>query len=149
VTVGVSLTSQAVLAALTPLFLSRSVPHFVRSDNGPEFIAAEVQDWLKQKGTAPHFIDPGCPWQNGFVESFHGKLRDELLDREIFVSVAEAQTRMETHRRWYNEGRPHSSLNYLPPVTFARNWREKQQNAEQRPEQNLEQQRQEAIEPPV
>ncbi len=136
-------------AALTPLFLSRDIPHFVRSDNGPEFIAAEVQDWLKQKGKAPHFIDPGCPWQNGFVESFHGKLRDELLDREIFVSVAEAQTRLETHRHWYNGGRPHSSLNYLSPMTFARTWREKQQNAEQRPEQNAEQQRQEAIEPPV
>lgn len=149
VTVSVSLTSQAVLAALMPLFLSRGIPRFLRSDNGPEFIAAEVQDWLKQKGTAPHFIDPGCPWQNGFVESCHGKLRDELLDREIFVSVAEAQTRLETHRRWYNEGRPHSSLNYLPPVTFARNWREEKQNVEQRPKQNLEQQRQEAIEPPV
>lgn len=145
VTVGVSLTSQAILVALTPLFLSRGVPHFVRSDNGPEFIAAEVQDWLKQKGTAPHFIDPGCPWQNGFVESFHGKLRDELLDREVFISVAEAQTRLETHRRWYNEGRPHSRLNSLSPMTFAQNWRE-QQKTEQ---QNLEQQRQEAIEPPA
>jgi len=130
VTVGVSLTSQAVLVALTPLFLSRGVPDTVRSDNGPEFIAAEVQDWLRQKGSTPHFIDPGCPWQNGFVESFHGKLRDELLDREVFLSVAEAQTRLETHRRWYNEGRPHSSLKYVPPAAFARAWRQEHQEQE-------------------
>ena len=136
VTVGVSLTSQAVLAALQPLFASWGVPRFVGSDNGPEFIAAEVQEWLKQNGSAPHFIDPGCPWQNGFLESFHGKLRDELLDREVFVSVAEAQTCLETHQHWYNEGRPHSSLHYVSPATFARSWRQ-------------EQQRQGAIEPPV
>ena len=87
VTVGVSLTSQAVLAALKPLFAVRGAPYFVRSDNGPEFIAAEVQAWLKDSGSAPHYIAPGCPWQNGFTESFHGKLRDELLDREVSVSV--------------------------------------------------------------
>ena len=95
--------------------------------NGPEFIAAEVQEWLKQNGSAPHFIDPGCPWQNGFLESFHGKLRDELLDREVFVSVAEAQTCLETHQHWYNEGRPHSSLHYVSPATFAKSWRQEQQ----------------------
>ena len=136
VTVGVSLTCQAVLTALQPLFIVWGVPRFVRSDNGPEFIAAEVQEWLRQNGSAPHFIDPGCPWQNGFLESFHGKLRDELLDREVFVSVAEAQTCLETHQYWYNEGRPHSSLHYVSPAAFARNWRQ-------------EQQKQEAIEPPV
>ncbi len=131
VTVGVSLTSQAVLAALKPLFASRGVPGFVRSDNGPEFIAAEVQTWLKESGSAPHYIDPGCPWQNGFTESFHGKLRDEFLDREVFACVAEAQARLETQRRWYNEERPHSSLKYMPPAAFARDWRQKQ--AENKP----------------
>ena len=93
---------------------------------GPEFIAAEVQEWLKQNGSAPHFIDPGCPWQNGFLESFHGKLRDELLDREVFVSVTEAQTCLETHQYWYNERRPHSSLHYVFPATFAKSWRQEQ-----------------------
>jgi len=131
VTVGVSLTSQAVLAALKALFASRGVPHFVRSDNGPEFIAAEVQAWLQGNGSAPHYIDPGCPWQNGFTESFHGKLRDEFLDREVFASVADAQVRLRAHRRWYNEERPHSSLKYMPPAAFARDWRQKQ--AENKP----------------
>lgn len=127
VTVGVSLTSQAVLSALRPLFVSRGVPRFVRSDNGPEFIAAEVQDWLRANGSAPHYIDPGCPWQNGFQESFHGKLRDELLNREVFVTVAETVVRLETHRHWYNEERPHSSLKYVPPAIFARAWHQEQQ----------------------
>jgi putative transposase len=131
VTVGVSLTSQAVIAALEPLFASRSAPSFVRSDNGPEFIAAEVKSWLQENGSAPHYIDPGCPWQNGFTESFHGKLRDELLDREVFASVAEAQARIGMHRLWYNEERPHSSLKYLPPAAFARAWRQEQ--AENKP----------------
>lgn len=126
VTVGVSLTSQAVLAALKPLFLLRGAPCFVRSDNGPEFIAVEVQTWLKESGSAPHYIDPGCPWQNGFTESFHGKLRDEFLDREVFASVAEAQARLEIQRRWYNEEHPHSSLRYVPPAAFARAWRQEQ-----------------------
>lgn len=101
-------------------------PTFVRSDNGPEFIASEVQAWLKESGSAPHFIDPGCPWQNGFTESFHGKLRDEFLSREVFASVAEAQMRLEIQRGWYNEERPHSSLKYVPPATFARDWRQEQ-----------------------
>lgn len=126
VTVGVSLTSQAVLAVLKPLFLLRGAPSFVRSDNGPEFIAAEVQAWLKESGSAPHYIDPGCPWQNGFTESFHGKLRDEFLDREVFASVQEAQVRLEIQRRWYNEERPHSSLKYMPPARFARAWQQEQ-----------------------
>lgn len=137
VTVGVSLTSQAVLAALKPLFVSRGVPRFVRSDNGSEFIAGEVQNWLKDNGSAPQYIDPGCPWQNGFQESFHGKVRDELLNREVFVSVAEAQARLEVHRRWYNQERPHSSLKYLTPNEFAEQWQQRQTLQDQ-----------EAIEPP-
>ena len=137
VTVGVSLTSQAVLAALKPLFVSRGAPCFVRSDNGSEFIAGEVQACLQDSGSVPQYIDPGCPWQNGFQESFHGKVRDELLNREVFVSVAEAQARLEAHRHWYNEERPHSSLKYLPPSKFAEVWR-------QRPDP----QNQEATEPP-
>jgi putative transposase len=126
VTVGVSLSSQAVITALRPLFAARGMPAFVRSDNGPEFIADEVKAWLAGSGSAPYYIDPGCPWQNGFVESFHGKLRDEFLSREVFVSVKEAQVRLETHRRWYNEERPHSSLNYLTPVEFSKTWQQRQ-----------------------
>ena len=130
VTVGVSLTSQAVIAALRPLFTVRGAPSLVRSDNGPEFIAADVQEWLKESGTAPHYIDPGCPWQNGFTESFHGKLRDEFLSREVFASVREAQVRLETHRRWYNEERPHSSLKYLTPRAFRQVCDQQQQEKE-------------------
>jgi putative transposase len=131
VTVGVSLTSQTVLAALKPLFAVRGAPCFVRSDNGPEFIAGEVQSWLQSSGSEPHYIDPGCPWQNGFTESFHGKLRDELLDREVFASVAEAQVRLGVHRRWYNEERPHSSLKYVPPAKFAWDWQQDLKQQEQ------------------
>jgi len=126
VTVGVSLTSRAVIAALVRLFTERGAPGFVRSDNGPEFIAAEVKAWLQESGSAPHYIDPGCPWQNGFVESFHGKLRDEFLSREVFVSVRETQVRAETHRSWYNEERPHSSLGYLAPAVFRQQWQQRQ-----------------------
>ncbi len=127
VTVGVSLTSRAVITALACLFAERGAPGFVRSDNGPEFIAAEVKAWLQGSGSAPYYIDPGCPWQNGFVESFHGKLRDEFLSREVFASVQEAQVRAQMHRAWYNEERPHSSLKYLSPAAFARAWHQKQQ----------------------
>ncbi len=94
--------------------------------NGPKFIALEVKAWLQESGAAPHYIAPGCPWQNGFVESFHGKLRDEFLSREVFASVAEAQVRLGARRRWYNEERPHSSLRYRPPAVFARQWRQEQ-----------------------
>lgn len=130
VTVGVSWTSQAVIAALVPLFALRAVPSFVRSDNGPEFIAAEVKAWLECQGSAPYYIEPGCPWQNGFTESFHGKLRDELLNREEFASVKEAQVRLASHQLWYNQERPHSSLKYLTPQAFKQAWQQKQ-NQEQ------------------
>ena len=110
----------AVLAVLKPLFVLRSAPSFVRSDNGSEFIAIEVQTYLKESGFAPHYIDPGCPWQNGFTESFHGKRRDDFLDREVFSWVQQARVRLVIQRRWYNEERPHSSLKYVPPAAFAR-----------------------------
>lgn len=131
VTVGISLTSQAVITALVPLFASRCTPAFVRSDNGPEFIAEEVKAWLGQNGSAPFYIDKGRPWQNGFVESFHGKLRDELLNREVFASVAEARVRLEGHRVWYNQERPHSSLKYTPPAIFKQAWQQNQQQSQE------------------
>jgi len=126
VTVGVSLTSQADLATLRALFASRGAPCFVRGDNRPELIAAEVPALLEESGSAPYYTDSGCPWQNGLTESFHGKLRDEFLGREVFAFVQEAWVRLETQHRWYNEGRAYSSLKYLPPAAFARAWRQEQ-----------------------
>lgn len=148
VNVGVSLTSRAVIAALARLFAERSIPGFVRSDNGPEFIAAEIKAWLQESGSAPYYIDPGCPWQNGFVESFHGKLRDEFLSREVFVSVQEAQVRAQMHRVWYNEERPHSSLKYLSPAAFARAWHLEQQKPQEEQKHQERQQEPEANKPP-
>jgi transposase InsO family protein len=94
-------------------------PEFIRSDNGGQFAANDVMAWLRQHRVGPAFIDPGCPWQNGFVESFHGKFRDECLNREWFKSIQEATIVIEQWRRFYNAKRPHSSLNYLTPAAFA------------------------------
>ncbi len=90
----------------------------IRSDNGSEFIGQAVNYWLAEKGIKPIFIEPGKPWQNGKCESFNGKLRDELLSREWFSSVKEAQVVIEGWRRFYNSERPHSSLGYLTPLEF-------------------------------
>lgn len=97
----------------------RGAPTYLRSDNGPEFIAGLVQQWLASSGIATLYIPPGCPWENPFSESFNGKLRDEFLDREEFTSVAEAQVLGAEQRRQYNHDRPHSSLDYQTPVEFA------------------------------
>jgi transposase InsO family protein len=126
---GVSMSGRAVVSVLCPLFRERGSPAFLRSDNGGEFIAAEVVQALRAVGATPSYIAPGAPWQNGFVESFHGKLRDECLDREAFVSVKESQVCLERHRRFYNEERPHSSLEYTPPTKFRQGW--EQQHAQQ------------------
>jgi transposase InsO family protein len=110
------LTSDDVLAALTALFIERGPPEHIRSDQGPEFIATVVRDWLGRLGVATLFIEKASPWENGYNESFNGKLRDELLDREIFYSLAEARVLIERWRRHYNTERPHSSLGYRPPA---------------------------------
>lgn len=94
-------------------------PKFIRSDNGGQFAGHAVIAWLQQQSVGPAFIDPGCPWQNGFVESFHGKFRDECLNREWFTSMQEAAIVIEHWRQFYNAKRPHSALNYLPPAIFA------------------------------
>lgn len=122
VKVGASMSGKAVVSVLCPLFQERGVPAFVRNDNGGEFIASEVRAALEAVGTRPAFIAPGAPWQNGFVESFHGKLRDECLDREAFASLRESQVCLEGHRRFYNEERPHSSLGYVAPAVFRKEW---------------------------
>jgi putative transposase len=108
------LTSDDVLAALAELLVERGVPEHVRSDNGPEFAATAVRAWLGRLGVETLFIEPGSPWEDGHCESFNGKLRDELLDREVFHSLREAQALVEAWRRHCNTARPHSALGYRP-----------------------------------
>jgi putative transposase len=113
------LTSDDVLAVLAELFVEKGVPEHIRSDNGPEFVAAAVRGWLARLGVGTLFIEPGSPWENGYCESFNGKLRDELLDREVFHSLREAQVLIEAWRRHHNAVRPHSALGYRPPAPEA------------------------------
>ena len=110
------LTSEDVLDRLETLFVGRGTPVYLRSDNGAEFMATAVREWLQRIGVQTLYIEPGSPWENGYVESFNGKLRDELLDREIFYTLAEAQVLIERWRQHYNGVRPHSSLGYRPPA---------------------------------
>ena len=110
------LKSQQVIDVLAELFIKRGVPKHVRCDNGSEFIASEVRIWFKKLDLQPLFITPGSPWENGYIESFNGKLRDELLNREIFYSLKEAQVMIESWRKHYNTKRLHSSLGYKPPA---------------------------------
>lgn len=111
--------STDVLAMLADLFILHGPPAHIRSDNGPEFIATAVKEWLGQIGVQTLYITPGSPWENGYCESFNGSLRDELLNGEIFYSLAEAQILIEAWRRHYNTVRPHSSLGYRPPAPEA------------------------------
>ncbi len=112
--------SQEVILTLADLFLQRGCPQFVRSDNGPEFIARKLIDWMASLEVQPLFIEPGSPWENGYVESFNGKMRYELLNGEIFYSLLEAKIIIEKWRCHYNTKRPHSSLGRRPlaPQTF-------------------------------
>ena len=105
-----------VIDVLSDLFILRGVPGHIRSDNGPEFIAKSVQAWITGVGAKTAYIAPGSPWENGYVESFNARLRDELLDGEIFYSLREAQIMIESWRRHYNTVRPHGSLGYRPPA---------------------------------
>ena len=111
--------SDDVIHTLTELFVINGAPEHIRSDNGPEFTARVVRGWLARVGVKTLFIEPGSPWENGYNESFNGKLRDELLNREIFYSLREVQILTERWRREYNTIRPHSSLGYRPPVPEA------------------------------
>ena len=113
------LTSKDVLDELYRLFLTRGTPEYIRSDNGPEFTAMAVREWLHDLEVSTLFIEPGSPWENGYIESFNGKLRDELLERELFDTLLEAQVLIEAWRQEYNHIRPHSSLNYRPPAPEA------------------------------
>jgi putative transposase len=114
-----TMTSDQVLDVLRDLFVIRGVPKHIRSDNGPEFIAQAVRKFLAAAGVETLYVEPGSPWQNGYAESFHSRLRSELLDAEVFETVAEAQALSAAWKNDYNHRRPHSSLGYQTPAAFA------------------------------
>jgi transposase InsO family protein len=115
-----SITAQDVVARLRQLFQTRGAPDFIRSDNGPEFIAIAVKEWLKDTEVKTLYIEPGSPWENAYSETFNSRFEDELLNREIFSNLTEAKVLVEEYRLKYNNKRPHSSLSYLTPAEFAR-----------------------------
>lgn len=110
------MTSRDVIEALGELFLKRGCPKHIRSDNGPEFIAKALRAWFAELEISPLYIHPGSPWENGYIESFNGRLRDEFLNCEMFYTLFEAKVLIEYWRNIYNKKRPHSSLGYRPPV---------------------------------
>ena len=114
------ITSQDVIDQLFELIIFRGIPEHIRSDNGPEFTAKAIRRWLNCVGVKTLFIEPGSPWENGYIESFNGKLRDELLNREIFTTLIEAKVLIGQWGKEYNQVRPHSSLGYRPPAPEAR-----------------------------
>ena len=114
--VGRQIKAADVIDVLSDLFILRGIPGHVRSDNGPEFAATAVKAWISGVGAKTAFIEPGSPWENGYVESFNGKLRDELLNAEVFNTLAEAKVLIEQWRIHYNTVRPHSSLHYRTPA---------------------------------
>ena len=114
------ITSQDVIDQLYQLFLLRGVPEYIRSDNGPEFTGKAIRKWLNSLGVKTLFIEPGSPWENGYIESFNGKLRDELLNMEVFTTLTEARILIERWRKEYNQVRPHSALGYRPPAPETR-----------------------------
>jgi putative transposase len=123
------MTAKDVLTTIERLIAERGAPAYIRSDNGPEFIARALRVGLNNLGVETRYIEPGSPWQNAFVESFNGTLRSELLDRELFGNLHEARVVIETWRRYYNMRRPHSALGYQPPAIFANQHRTNQQPA--------------------
>jgi transposase InsO family protein len=114
-----SIRAKDVIAVLEYLFMVRAVPGYIRSDNGPEFIADAIRKWLADNHVETLYIAPGSPWENGYIESFHARLRDDLLDREVFHSVKDAKVLVEGWRLEYNNHRPHSGLGYMTPAAFA------------------------------
>ena len=119
VEVGRTFTARGVMLTLQYLFAVRGAPEYLRSDNGPEFIAKEIQRWLDRASVGTLHIQKASPWENAYVESFNGKLRDELLNRELFLSLPEARYVLDEWREEYNHRRPHSGLNWRTPEAFA------------------------------
>lgn len=118
--VGYALKSDDVLDVMSDLFIVHGLPDHIRSDNGSEFTARTLKEWLHKLGIKTSYIEPGSPWENGYNESFNGRLRDELLNGEVFYTLKEAQTIIEQWRHHYNHVRPHSSLGYKPPAPLAK-----------------------------
>jgi len=114
-----SMTAADVIDILAEVFRQRGLPGHIRSDNGPEFIATAMRQYLSKAGVGTLYIEPGAPWENGYAESFHGRLRDELLNLEVFANLAEAKALAAHWKREYNYVRPHSSLGYATPAAFA------------------------------
>jgi transposase InsO family protein len=114
-----SITSEDVIDTLAELFAMRGVPRHIRSDNGPEFVAVAIRRWLGQVNVEALYIEPGSPWENGYAESFHSRLRDELLAVEVFDNLPAARLPTAAWREDYNQVRPHSSLGYQTPAAFA------------------------------
>jgi putative transposase len=114
-----SITAEDVIEVLDRLFTERGEPRFIRSDNGPEFIAEVIKRWLAASGVETLYIEPGAPWENAYSETFISRLRDELLDREVFASLKEAKLLAEDYREHYNHRRPHGALGYLTPAEFG------------------------------
>jgi transposase InsO family protein len=114
-----SITAEDVVATLASLFRRRGEPTFIRSDNGPEFIAEAVKRWLEVSGVRTLYIEPGSPWENAYSETFISRFSDELLDREVFADLLEAKVLVEDYRGHYNHHRPHSALGYHTPAEFA------------------------------
>jgi putative transposase len=127
--VASSMPASKVILVLERLFRMHGAPQFLRSDNGPEFVALAVRAWLAQHQTATLYIDPGCPWQNGYEERFNGTVRDECLNLYAFHTVAEARVVLSAYLREYNEARPHSSLGYRTPAEFKREWLDQQSHS--------------------
>jgi transposase InsO family protein len=114
-----SISAQDVVEILDRLFTERGEPAYIRSDNGPEFMAKAIKGWLAASGVKALYIEPGAPWENAYSETFISRLRDELLDREVFANVKEAKVLAEDYRDHYNQRRPHGALGYLTPAEFA------------------------------
>ena len=122
VVTATSIRSERVRQELERLFAQHGAPACIRSDNGPEFVSKAVKAWLETQGVETLYIAPGCPWQNAYAESFHSRFRAECLDRQWFHTVREAAVVVEAWRKYYNQERLHSSLGYVPPEEFERNW---------------------------
>jgi len=117
-----TISAAGTMAVLDQIRLQRGTPQFVRMDNGPEFIANSLRDWCREQSITASYCEPGSPWQNGCIESFNSRLRDELLAREVFDSMWEIRFMLEEHRNNFNHYRPHSALAYQTPVEFATKW---------------------------